>query len=74
LGIFIKILFDYVVKFLGTLEKVENLLVHCYARFEVFTAVKIKPEVYWFVSPCSVVVGYKRFGDPCCLHLQGVFR
>jgi len=20
---------------------------------------------------CSVVVGYRRFRDPCCLHLQG---
>jgi hypothetical protein len=23
------------------------------------------------VTPCSVVVGYQRFGGPCCLHLQG---
>jgi len=21
--------------------------------------------------PCSIVVGYQRFGGPCCLHLQG---
>jgi hypothetical protein len=21
--------------------------------------------------PCGVVVGYQRFGSPCCLHLQG---
>jgi hypothetical protein len=23
------------------------------------------------MTPCSIVVGYKRFGCPCCLHLQG---
>jgi hypothetical protein len=28
-------------------------------------------EVFWVVTPCSVVVGYQRFGVPCCLHLQG---
>jgi hypothetical protein len=28
-------------------------------------------EVFWLVTPCSVVVGYRRFGSPYCLHLQG---
>jgi len=23
------------------------------------------------VTPCSVAVGCRRFGGPCCLHLQG---
>jgi hypothetical protein len=23
------------------------------------------------VKPCNVVVGYKTFRGPCCLHLQG---
>jgi hypothetical protein len=23
------------------------------------------------VTPCSVVVGYRRFGGSCCLHIQG---
>jgi hypothetical protein len=27
-------------------------------------------EVFWVVTPCSVVVAYQRFGGPCCLHLQ----
>jgi hypothetical protein len=31
-------------------------------RFEVFTAVKIQAEVFWVVTPCSVAVGYQRFG------------
>jgi len=22
----------------------------------------------WIVTPCSIVVAYKRFGVPCCLH------
>jgi len=26
-------------------------------------------EVFWVVSPCSVVVGYQRFRGPYCLHL-----
>jgi hypothetical protein len=26
--------------------------------------------VFLFVMPCSVVVVYQRFGDPCCLHLH----
>jgi hypothetical protein len=26
--------------------------------------------VFLAVTLCSVVVGYQRFGDPCCLHLQ----
>jgi hypothetical protein len=28
-------------------------------------------EVLSVVTPCSVVVGYQRFGGSCCLHLQG---
>jgi hypothetical protein len=41
------------------------------ARFKVFTAVKIQVEVFWVVTPCSVVVGRQRFETPCRLHLQG---
>jgi hypothetical protein len=41
------------------------------ATFQVFTAVKIQVEVCWVLMPYSDVVGYKRFGGPCCLHLQG---
>jgi len=26
--------------------------------------------VFWIMTPCSDVVGYRRFGGPCCLHLQ----
>jgi hypothetical protein len=41
------------------------------ARFEVFTAVIFHVEVFWVVTPCNVVLGYQRFGGPCCVHLQG---
>jgi hypothetical protein len=34
------------------------------------TAMKIKVEVFWAVTPCSVVVGYQRFGGLYCSHLQ----
>jgi len=27
-------------------------------------------EVFWFVTPRSVVVGCQRFGGPCCHHLH----
>jgi hypothetical protein len=40
------------------------------ARYEAFTEVKIQVEVFSDVTPCSVVVGYQRFGSPRCLHLQ----
>jgi len=32
--------------------------------------VKIQNEVLSAVTPRSVVVGYRRFGVPCCLHLH----
>jgi len=27
--------------------------------------------VFWFVTPCIVVIGYLHFRGPCCLHFQG---
>jgi hypothetical protein len=30
-----------------------------------FTAV-----MFWVVTPCSIVVGYRRFGGPCSLQVQ----
>jgi hypothetical protein len=41
------------------------------ARFDIFTVEKIQVKVLCGVTPCSVVVGYQRFGGSCCLHLQG---
>jgi hypothetical protein len=32
---------------------------------------KPKVEVFWVAMPCSIAVGYKLFGGPCCLHLHG---
>jgi len=32
-----------------------------FTRFEVFTAVNFEVSVFCLVTPCSVVVGYKRF-------------
>jgi hypothetical protein len=32
------------------------------ARLEVFAAMKTHVVVLWVVTPCSVVVGYQRFG------------
>jgi len=38
-----------------------------YVRFEVFKAVKIQVVVFWVVTPCSDVLGYRRFGGSYCL-------
>jgi hypothetical protein len=37
---------------------------------EVFMAVSFHVEVFWVMTPYSVIVGHQRFGGPCCLHLQ----
>jgi hypothetical protein len=42
---------------------------YCY-RLKIKNLV-IKVEVLWVVTLCSIVVGYKWFGGPCCFHLQG---
>jgi hypothetical protein len=41
------------------------------ASLEAFTVVKIQVEVFWAVTPCNVVVGYRCFRGPCSLHIQG---
>jgi hypothetical protein len=48
---------------------IQNL--HIHVRFQVLMALTIQVEVFWVVTPCSVVVGYQRFGGPFYLHLQG---
>jgi len=30
----------------------------------------VQVEVFWVVTHCSVVVGYRRFGFPCCLNIH----
>jgi hypothetical protein len=44
------------------------------STFRVFTAMKIPYVVFLFATPCSIVIGYERFGGPCCLHLQGEIK
>jgi hypothetical protein len=41
------------------------------ASFEAFTALKAKVVVFRVMAPCNVVARYQRFGELCCLHLQG---
>ena len=33
-------------------------------------ALKIKTEIFWFVTPCSFVDRYQYFGGACCPHLR----
>jgi len=39
------------------------------AGFEALTVVMFQVEIFWVVTPCSVV-GYLCFRGSCCLHLQ----
>jgi len=43
-----------------------------FVRFEAFTLVKIQVEIFRVVTPWTwtIVVGYQRFGGPCCLHIH----
>jgi hypothetical protein len=36
----------------------------------VLAAVTDQTVVFWVVTPCRLVGGYKHFGGTCCLHLQ----
>jgi len=45
------------------------LEVTVHASFEAFTVVTFPVEVFWLVTPCSVVVVYQRVRGPCCPHL-----
>jgi len=40
-----------------------------YMRLKVFTVMKIEVTVFWDVMPCSSMVIYCCFGEPCCCHL-----
>jgi hypothetical protein len=43
-------------------------------KFEVFTAEKVLIEVFWFVTPCNVAVGYQSSGGQRCLRLHFTLR
>jgi len=52
--------------FYFSIDIVSLWLIHIFfhdflVRFEVYTAVTIQVETFWFVTPCSVVVGHQRF-------------
>jgi len=38
-------------------------------KTEHFMAMQIHVAVVWIMKPWSDVVGYRRFGGPCCLHI-----
>jgi hypothetical protein len=59
-----KLLFDY--KLMLSEEKTEIC-----TTFRLDNDCCAQAEVFCVVTPCSVVVGYKCFKGPCCLHLQG---
>jgi hypothetical protein len=48
-----------------------------HSEFELFPqlvlrSVGIKIIVFWDLTPCAFVFRYKRFGEICCLLLQGL--
>jgi len=42
-----------------------------YTNFGAFAAVMFQVDVFWVVTPCSVVVECQRFGGLCCFLLRG---
>jgi hypothetical protein len=48
-----------------------EIYIRGYQRFDAFTVLNIQFEVFWVVTPYSVVVEYQRFEGQWCLHLQG---
>jgi hypothetical protein len=34
--------------------------------YQLDNSLRPQVEIFWFVMPCSVVVGYQRFRSPCC--------
>jgi hypothetical protein len=53
----------------GTLEIIYDKL-NKISRSGIFREIRIQIEFFWVLTPCNVVLGYQRFGEPCCLHLQ----
>jgi hypothetical protein len=56
------------------IEHIQKLDIYCIKatdeRFQVLTAVKIQVKLLWVVTAFSVVVGYRCFRGPCCIHLH----
>jgi hypothetical protein len=50
------------------------LLKRKHVTLEFFTTMKILVVVFWVMTPCNDVVGYRRFGGTCYLHLLGLFH
>jgi hypothetical protein len=40
-------------------------------RFLIFTAVKIRMVICWFMASCSLIGGYQRLEGTFCPHLHG---
>jgi hypothetical protein len=41
------------------------------ASSEAFIVVMFQVDIFWIVTPCSVVVGHLCFRDPCFLNVEG---
>jgi hypothetical protein len=54
----------------SVVQFVTVLILFIYQRVFDFQAVMFQVHVFCVVMQCSVMVGYRRFGGPCCLHLQ----
>ena len=46
------------------------MICHCDCEVKVLTVVSVQSVVLWFVTPSTLVEGYKCLGGTCCLHLQ----
>jgi hypothetical protein len=52
-------------------QTVINLGITAINENDIFTVVTVLTTFFWVESPCGLVGRNRRFGDACCLHLQG---
>jgi hypothetical protein len=54
----------------GERQSINTISLSTTASFGAFTVVMFQVEVFWVVTTCSVMVGYKHFESLGYLHLQ----
>jgi len=51
-----------------------NVIVIHNRRPTLATTTTMHTQVVWDVTPCRLIISYRRFGGACCFHLQGIRR
>jgi hypothetical protein len=42
-------------------------------RFDIFTEVCFQITIFWFLTSCRLIEGYRHFGETCCRHSFNTF-